>query len=65
MLTVTLLGFDLGVSMKFIILFCFHRHSGGKLFERLPQGLLATAEYDFNFSFLLSIIFCFATKLIY
>lgn len=47
MLTVTLLGFDLGVSMKFIILFCFHRHSGGKLFECLPQGLLATAEVRF------------------
>lgn len=64
MLTVTLLGFDLGVSMKFIVLFCFHKHSSGKLFERLPQGLLATAKVQFNFSFLLRIISCFATKLI-
>ena len=60
MLTITLLGFDLGVSMKFIVLFCFHKHSGGKLFERLPQGLLATAEVQLNFSFLLRIISCFA-----
>lgn len=26
------------------LLFCFHTHSGGKLFECLPPGLLATVE---------------------
>lgn len=65
MLTIiSLIGFDLGVTTKFIVLFCFHRYSGGKLFECLPQGLLVTVEVQFNFSFLLSIGFFFTTKLI-
>lgn len=51
------LGFDSGVGTRFLVLFSFYRHSGGKLFACLPQGLLATMEVQFNVSFLLSIFF--------
>lgn len=60
--TLTIISLSLIWVLVWGLLFCFHTHSGGNLFECLPQGLLATVEMQFYFPFLLSIVFSLQQK---